>query len=144
MKRVRDPEILQLQIEARDRAIEQLRDELCEAREEMLQLVDEPFRTYLQSYPRNDERAQAFAWKAAVVERILDATPPIPPDKVRGQVRAYCPLCKGEAQSLVWGNDGYALPEGLRRHLSGTGNAIPCSVTRAAFRLATDTIKAGS
>jgi hypothetical protein len=49
--------------------------------------------------------------------------------------RAYCPLC-GEGSSSPY-EYGYSLPEGLRRHLTGSG-ANQCVVTEAASKLAHD------
>jgi hypothetical protein len=50
--------------------------------------------------------------------------------------RAYCPLC-GAGNSGPY-EDGFALPEGLRRHIVGWGNMRRCPVFEAAYRLAQD------
>jgi hypothetical protein len=50
--------------------------------------------------------------------------------------RAYCPLC-GSGSSGPY-DRGFALPEGLRRHLTGFGNAGACDVLSPVLDLARD------
>ena len=41
--------------------------------------------------------------------------------------RAYCPLCGGSSQNF-YGGEGYAYPDGLRRHLESSYNAHRCAI----------------
>src|SRR5690606_25671652 len=51
-----------------------------------------------------------------------------------GERRALCPLCnRGSDSPYV---EGYALPEGLRRHLMGRGNTHRCIVMETVSKLA--------
>ena len=50
--------------------------------------------------------------------------------------RARCPLCRDSSSSPY--SEGFSVPEGLRRHLIGWGNARQCSVMEAACALARD------
>lgn len=45
----------------------------------------------------------------------------------RGVGRVLCPLC-GEGPEQVWTEQGWSVPEGLRRHLTGYGRVSQCSV----------------
>jgi hypothetical protein len=49
-----------------------------------------------------------------------------------GSARAYCPLCRGgvTGSQNYFGEYGYAVPEGLERHLRGSGSPT-CPVLRA-------------
>jgi hypothetical protein len=51
--------------------------------------------------------------------------------------RAYCPLYRDGAQGF-YGERGFKLPEGLRRHLIGFGRTRQCVIVRATVELARD------
>ena len=53
------------------------------------------------------------------------------------QERAKCPLCNRRPDSS-YHDDGFTLPEGLRRHLVGYGNTHQCLFTETAEKMAQD------
>ncbi|MFB9353138.1 hypothetical protein ACFFUA_38080, partial [Streptomyces heliomycini] len=72
-----------------------------------------------------------------MAEQIIETVEPLPDEKESCfGARAYCPLC-GEGTSSAY-EKGYALPEGLRRHLTGWGKSHICVVMEAAHQLALD------
>src|SRR5262249_23951327 len=50
-----------------------------------------------------------------------------------------CPLCGSVGHGPY--ADGFTIPEGMRRHLTGYGNTHQCPVTKAAFELGRDYVK---
>lgn len=62
-----------------------------------------------------------------VLDKIVEAAEPLS-DYERGMLncRAFCPLCKEGASSPY--ETGFAMPEGLLRHLMGHGNVRSCQV----------------
>src|SRR5690606_27369685 len=84
-------------------------------------------------------RKQAYDWHYKAIETILESVSPMPPEKMgdnsAGNPRAYCPLCRGSSNNIS-GLEGFAYPEGLRRHLEGSFNARKCDVMKAALALA--------
>jgi hypothetical protein len=78
-----------------------------------------------------------YQWLGTAIDHVIAQTRPIPGQSTP---RAYCPLCGEGAQSLVIGYDGYALPDGLRRHLGGMGNARSCRVMDVVRTLARDSL----
>lgn len=76
-------------------------------------------------------------WLERVADQIIETVEPL--SKEHGsyfEPRAYCPLC-GDGSSSPY-DRGFAIPEGLRRHLTGWGRSSHCSVTGAAHQLALD------
>ena len=49
--------------------------------------------------------------------------------------RAACPLCNRTAGGRSSRRAGFRLPDGLRRHLEGSGRARPCAVMHAVREL---------
>jgi hypothetical protein len=76
-----------------------------------------------------------------LVEHLLGHAKPQPWQEMRGvssiSDRARCPLCGGSSDN-PHGEEGFAYPEGLRRHLAGSYNARQCNVVKAAVDLAWD------
>jgi hypothetical protein len=91
----------------------------------------------LSGYYSCKTRADATRWEHDVVQAIIEKA-----DLLNNQTssfggpRAYCPLCRCGSQGPF--DEGFAVPEGLRRHLFGWGNSHRCRVTEAAFALARD------
>ncbi|MFP2770811.1 hypothetical protein [Oceanisphaera sp. KMM 10153] len=117
--------------------IKKLEQELWSARYAILGLAPAAYQEILRSYYRCNDRSESYHWLDSVAEKIIETVEPLPNDK--GSffgARAYCPLC-GEGTSSTY-ERGYALPEGLRRHLTGWGRSQMCAVTEAAHQLALD------
>lgn len=54
--------------------------------------------------------------------------------------RSECPLCCNGSENLA-GVRGFAVPEGLMRHLLGSHNSRQCDVFAAAYALARDSLE---
>lgn len=117
--------------------IKKLEQELCSARYAILGLAPAAYRQVLTSYYHCNDRSESYHWLGSVAEQIIETVEPLPDEKESFfGARAYCPLC-GEGTSSAY-ERGYALPEGLRRHLTGWGKSQICAVMEAAHQLALD------
>jgi len=115
--------------------VQRLREELWRARHMIVDLMPEAMRDLLTSYHRCATREETHSWANSVVMQVVAHAVPIP--QCVGSIvgdRAVCPLCGREGSDPYL--RGFALPEGLRRHLVGFGNAQQCGVMEAAMRLA--------
>lgn len=120
--------------------IRQLRIDLWMARETIISLMPEPIQRILKSYLQCVSRQESAAWKYSVIEQIIGLVQDIPPPHNFnwGQSsRGNCPLCKEGPRTNYTYEKGFAIPEGLRRHLTGSG-ANECCVMKAASSLAWD------
>jgi hypothetical protein len=70
-----------------------------------------------------------------VAEQVIASAVLIVDHPYLGQ-RALCPLCRDSSSSPY--SEGFSVPEGLRRHLTGWGNVRQCRVMQAAAELARD------
>lgn len=117
--------------------IRRLKSDLSMARFAIIELMPPEVGSLLRGYYSCASRNEGHAWLDAVVdpliERALSSAPP--PDRF-GEQRAMCPLC-GQGSSSPYA-EGYSLPEGLRRHLVGWGNARRCIVMETVSNLARD------
>jgi hypothetical protein len=119
--------------------VRRLKDELYLARSTIVDMVREDVRHFLKGYRACESRKDTGEWIRAASEGVIAAAQPIDnglPDIYSR--RAYCPLCGEGSQGFYEHDRGYALPEGLRRHLLGLGNSRGCSVLGAALALAHD------
>jgi len=87
-------------------------------------------------------RKEAYEWQRIATEKIIERVKPSPA-KEMGDVphngpRAYCPMCGGSPDN-IYQIQGFAYPEGLRRHLEGSFNARQCDVMKAALAIAFET-----
>lgn len=117
--------------------IERLKNDLFDSRYTILNLMPEKIGNLLKGYYHVKSRQEGYAWEHEVVEQIITEANIF--SKEEGSYledRAYCPLCGRGSNSPY--DRGFAIPEGLRRHLTGWGNTSRCDVTEAAFRLARD------
>jgi hypothetical protein len=76
-------------------------------------------------------RDDLWRWEREAVAAIIEKAPVIPAATVYHKDRAACPLCR----DLPGMEDGFAMPVGLERHLTGYGNMQQCPVMRAAMDL---------
>lgn len=116
--------------------VRRLEDELCLARWAMIGLMRPGLEEILRAQVSCKTFEQVREWRRRAVDGILDfaarAEQPTEVDPY-GRPRFLCPLCNQGPQSTY---DNGFLPEGLRRHLTGTYNSRPCPVFRAAHELA--------
>lgn len=127
--------------EQHDREVKRLKDELYEARSALVGLMPHEARIILWSYLNIQTAEEWYRWPDETAEKIGDLCTDVTQRKYEGYIyeqRAKCPLCGDGPQSFYDGNSGFKLPEGLRRHLVGYGNARECPVFGAARALARD------
>jgi hypothetical protein len=116
---------------------ERLHRELDEARRTIVSLMSDAAQEALSDYYRVQSRAETYTWRRNAIKKIIAMAVPIEPCQWDGLTRASCPLCKSMGHSFM-GGEGYVIPGGLERHLSGYGRVRECDVTKAAFALADD------
>jgi hypothetical protein len=107
------------------------------ARYTLLRTLPEDMHRLLTSYYDCETREESWDWLDRVAEVVMDMAQPLP-----GTVgswdgeRGMCPLCGGGSDSYY--EQGFKLPEGLRRHLVGYGRTRQCAFTETAHKLALD------
>lgn len=124
--------------------IRKLKEDLFRTRRALVQMTGEDADRILSSYYSDMKRTEdeyensrrmANRWLESVVDDVLLLARPQDVDQSgHGPDRALCPLCHGSSQSPY--ATGFAIPEGLRRHLLGENNSNRCMVTEAALGLA--------
>ena len=111
--------------------------ELYLAQMAIVRLMPDDIRDLLLDYMSCKTRRETGLWEIRVFETIIDYAEPLEgTSKGSFNDRALCPLCRESGRSFY--EEGFALPEGLKRHLTGYGNMRQCVVTKAAFNLAHD------
>lgn len=111
--------------------------ELEEARWNMLDLMPDGMRQLLKSFRDCESPAAARGWLERIAGDLIASAEPLKrTTESSAPARARCPLCRGGTQSRSPQDEGYSLPEGLRRHLIGFSNVRQCVVTTAALQLA--------
>lgn len=119
-----------------EKRVHRLEHDLFAAREAILSLMPAPLHSALTSFYTVQSREEAYHWREGVVQTIIDHAKPLPHIIVSFGKRAMCPLC-GEGSSPP-NDDGFLIPDGLHRHISGLGKGRQCVVSQAAFALAKD------
>ena len=124
-----------------DRYVQHLEEELYTTREALIKLAAPALSSRLFAFANNRDRDTAYRRFQECVDEILAAAEPFDAptawlNGVSSWPRAKCPLCGESARDRHMPNSGFAFPDGLRRHLTGEGNSIPCAVMHAARRLA--------
>jgi hypothetical protein len=124
--------------------IRKLKEALYMTRRSLVRMAGEDAYRVLSSYHSGMEKTQdeyensgwmANRWLESVADDVLKLARPQDVDQSGyGPDRALCPLCHGGSQSRY--ATGFAIPEGLRRHLLGENNSNRCAVTEAALGLA--------
>ena len=120
--------------------VRELEHELWVARTAIIDLMSEPAREILKGHYRHEMNSWGDAWHWAeraaeqIVELCEDVQQATYQGYPMGAPRANCPLC-GRGTSGPYA-EGFALPEGLVRHLTGSHNSRQCDVLRAALGLA--------
>jgi hypothetical protein len=110
-----------------------LQDRLKTVCHSIINLMPEEARNILRSYSDCKSRSDSWHWHKHAARMIMKLAEVLPPELSGNAARAYCPLC-GESATY---EEGFKLPEGLRRHLIGWGRAqSQCPVFNAADELA--------
>lgn len=107
------------------------------ARRTIIDLMPDHIRTVLEAASWCETIDEARDWERWAVARFVDCVEPLPGyerDEFPRHRRALCPLCRGEASTAY--SRGYAVPEGLTRHLRGSHGNRKCDVVDAAFQQA--------
>lgn len=119
--------------------VARLRGELWSVRTALTTMASRDFLDLFHGIFSCKSREGAYDWFRFAVEKTLERVKPRQAQEM-GDVsyngpRAYCPMCGGSADNIHH-IQGFAYPEGLRRHLEGSYNARHCDVMKAALDLA--------
>jgi hypothetical protein len=124
--------------------IERLREDLYRARRTVVELVPDQFRSILDSYVHCSSHEEYVEWRRGTADRIIELALARPSEEMRSlpgeSPRAICPLC-GNDSNNPFGIKGFAIPDGLLRHLEGSHNAIQCRVFEIACALARERLR---
>lgn len=124
-------------VDDRDAVIRRLKEELWMARYALLGTLPAELHQLLTNYHGCETRKESYGWLDRVAEAILELAQPLPETiQGLGGPRGMCPLC-GDGSNSPY-ERGFALPEGLRRHLVGYGRSHQCVFTETAVKLARD------
>ncbi len=111
--------------------IRHLRDDLNTARRVVIGLMPEQVRKVFEICYGCKSSDDMYQFEQNIIEKLLDLAWPRPAEEMREHFsstdRAYCPLCGSSARS-IYGGEGFAFPDGLRRHLEGSCGAHQCPV----------------
>ncbi len=123
--------------------ISQLKDALREARGIVLDLMPTEIQRILSIEIAN--RTDIYSWRNTVIERLLEVAV-ARPAKEMGEFssstdRAYCPLCQGSSQDVYGLRQGFAMPDGLRRHFEGSHQSRQCPVLAVAMAVRRERIQ---
>ena len=100
-------------------------------RELVLRLLPKELRTLLKDYSLGEDW---YSWDMRVIERVVSLATVSDDGMGYSSDRGHCPLCKHGVDYP----QGFTLPTGLTRHLSGSHGAKICEVMEAATRVAKD------
>lgn len=117
-----------------EQTIRDLQNELEQTRSSVIRMMPFEAQLILMSYNSCKTRVETYQWPDTVASKLSDLATILPPSIFDSSDRAYCPLC-GDGSSWAY-QEGFRLPEGLRRHLVGWGDRQPCPVFAIARRLA--------
>jgi hypothetical protein len=88
--------------------------------------MPQPVQQILRSYHDCNSRQDGYRWCESAAEKIISLAEISPQHSTPVSERGFCPLCEGSADVVY--AQGFAFPEGLRRHLTGWGNVRQCGV----------------
>lgn len=130
--------------------VDRLKAELREARYLVLHVMRKDIRTLLDGYRACGSTREATRWESDTVDGIIALAEILPPRSMHhfgghefrpDGDRAYCPLCRrGASTAFDMDVEGFVVPWGLHRHLTGSGGTIErrCQVMSTALALARD------
>ena len=114
-----------------------LRNDLYNANSTIIALMPREIADLLRGFHNCASREEADQWRFDVSDAVIKLADVQPvPERPFATPRAMCPLCR--QGSPYPGVEGYAVPDGLRRHLEGTHGTSRCAVMEAVFALAYD------
>jgi hypothetical protein len=119
--------------------IQRLESELLRARRTIVDLLPNDIKAVAESYWHVKSRREAHEWQSSVTNAVIELSWSSAQERAYSGSRAYCPLCKRGSSSPF--DEGFKLPDGLRKHLLGEGNAYQCDVMHAVFELARPKIR---
>ena len=115
--------------------MQELKGQLYLARHAMLQMVSEDAQDILRSYLDCVRLEDTHHWVHQISEELIRLAEPLPRlQQLQPEDRAKCPLCGEKAETAD--ARGFALPDGLRRHIEGTHEVRQCCVIGAALGIA--------
>lgn len=117
-----------------------LKHELHDSRRTIIGLIpNEEVRDILKSYQKCNNKDNAWCWAESTSAKIADLADARPAGEMGdfpgNSARAHCPLCGGDSEAVARGISGFAVPDGLKRHLLGSHTAKQCEVFSAALEL---------
>ena len=120
-------------VDALDKRIRQLENELFIARQTVFHLVDPRAREIFEKMPYSSTPSGVYDWFEKAMGQVVALAEPFAAEDMRtgrslGQ-RARCPLCGDSSSDYYNPDNGFAFPEGLLRHLLGGKGANQCGVT---------------
>lgn len=120
--------------------ISMLESQLDDSRRAIVRLMSHDVQNILLSFYRCRSESQWSSWVSETAQRIVELAEAKPPNEMgeflSASPRALCPLCRDSTQS-PYGGSGFAVPDGLMRHLVGSHTSRQCDVLAAACALAT-------
>lgn len=120
----------------KNKLVNKLRGDLWMLRHDLIQLLPYELVKILGSYGNCLESKTTYKWLDEVAEEIIAYVESLEPAVSEWGSREKCPLCGRGANSSY--QEGFAFPEGMRRHLVGYGSVHQCLFTAAAGHLARD------
>lgn len=120
-----------------DEEIRWLKSKLYQAQSAVIELMPGEIERMLYGFYSCESRDEGVAWKEKVTESLIElASSSAAPETAWGEHRANCPLCNRGSYSAY--QEGFSLPEGLRRHLVGWGKNRRCVVMEVVSNMAND------
>lgn len=127
------------QIELLRERIGQVESDLHMARRTIISMAPDALQKVLLSFYGCESRDQSQEWDVSAAQLVISAATAKPANEMGEYLstapRAFCPLC-GKGTQNPYGGEGFAIPEGLARHLHGSNHAGQCKVFSAALALA--------
>jgi hypothetical protein len=122
------------EVDSKDARIRELREELYSARRALFHRLGESFQQIIDEMPRDVTYGETYDWFEEAMGQVLHLAESLSADERTDEDqsidRARCPLCGGSASDYYNPNNGFAYPEGLRRHLLGENNTNQCEVSK--------------
>lgn len=118
----------------RDARIRELESDLFFARVALFNRLDERLQDIINTMPIDATFSEVYRWFEGAMSDVIDLAEPLSAeertDTTHNGDRARCPLCGDSANDYYNPNNGFAYPQGLRRHLLGTHNNTQCEVSK--------------
>jgi hypothetical protein len=116
--------------------VQRLKEDLYLAREAILDLLPDDLGEVARKMSQVHSWEELNDLEKRLTAAVMQKAEPLSPGSyvsTSSSKRAYCPLCRSGSSAPY--ESGFALPDGLQRHLRGEGNTRRCSVTEALFKL---------